>query len=62
METRGLRGAEALARWRHPRDGLVHPKAFIPSLEAAGLMDELSAAVVAGIGAAPGMARWRPSR
>jgi EAL domain-containing protein (putative c-di-GMP-specific phosphodiesterase class I) len=56
METRNLRGAEALSRWRHPRHGLVHPKAFIPSLEAAGLMDELSEAVVAS--AARGCRAW----
>ncbi|HET7729430.1 MAG TPA: EAL domain-containing response regulator [Usitatibacter sp.] len=56
METRSLRGAEALSRWRHPRHGLVHPKAFIPSLEAAGLMHELSEAVVAS--AARGCRAW----
>ncbi|HET7731855.1 MAG TPA: EAL domain-containing response regulator [Usitatibacter sp.] len=56
IETGSLRGAEALSRWRHPRHGLVHPKAFIPSLEAAGLMGELSEAVVAS--AARGCRAW----
>lgn len=47
IETRTLRGAEALARWCHPRHGLVHPKAFIDGLETSGMMDELTEAMVA---------------
>jgi diguanylate cyclase (GGDEF)-like protein/PAS domain S-box-containing protein len=31
-------GAEALLRWRHPRDGLVLPAQLIPMAEASGLM------------------------
>ena len=42
VRTRELKGAEALARWRHPRYGLVHPKSFMPALETAGLIDELT--------------------
>lgn len=35
-------GAEALVRWRHPQMGLVPPAAFIPTLEAAGMIDDLT--------------------
>lgn len=37
-----LAGAEALARWRHPEQGLIGPNAFIPSLEEAGEIQELT--------------------
>ncbi|HEX7811365.1 MAG TPA: EAL domain-containing response regulator [Burkholderiales bacterium] len=47
-------GAEALVRWRHPQKGLIPPAAFIPTLEASGMIDDLtwimldkSAAIVA---------------
>ena len=35
-------GAEAFARWRHPRHGVVSPNAFIPVLEEHGQMDSLT--------------------
>jgi PAS domain S-box-containing protein len=36
--TRGLSGAEALLRWRHPQHGLISPAEFIPLLEDSGLI------------------------
>src|SRR5258708_30702388 len=43
--TRDVKGAEALARWRHPTFGLVYPKAFMQTLESNGLADELTSFV-----------------
>ncbi|WP_432542284.1 putative bifunctional diguanylate cyclase/phosphodiesterase [Kineococcus sp. SYSU DK002] len=37
---------EALVRWRHPRHGLLYPDAFLPAVESAGLMEELTRAVL----------------
>ncbi|MGZ5145162.1 MAG: EAL domain-containing response regulator [Burkholderiales bacterium] len=34
-------GAEALARWRHPEQGIIAPAAFIKILEDSGKIDEL---------------------
>jgi len=42
VATGNLKGAEALARWRHPQRGMVSPYAFIPALEANGHIDELT--------------------
>jgi CheY-like chemotaxis protein len=57
MRTRRVHGAEALARWRHPRYGLVHPQAFVAALEAAGGIGELTMAMVTD--AARNCRRWR---
>ena len=35
-------GAEALARWRHPKRGILGPDVFLPPLARAGYLDELS--------------------
>ncbi len=37
-----FRGAEAIARWRHPTRGLLVAAAFIPSLESNGLIERLT--------------------
>lgn len=34
----GWQGAEALMRWRHPRDGLINPDLFIPYSEDCGMI------------------------
>jgi diguanylate cyclase (GGDEF)-like protein len=39
-------GIEALARWRHPRDGILLPDSFIPLLEQSGLIRGLMPWVV----------------
>ena len=41
-----LRGAEALARWNHPTQGLLLPDAFIPVVESRGFMDSLTRRMV----------------
>ena len=41
LDTREVRGAEALVRWRHPRRGLLPPGAFVPLAEETGLIGEL---------------------
>ncbi|NBC95816.1 MAG: EAL domain-containing protein [Deinococcus-Thermus bacterium] len=41
LRTGKLAGVEALVRWLHPRDGLLKPDAFLPSLTRAGLDPEL---------------------
>jgi EAL domain-containing protein (putative c-di-GMP-specific phosphodiesterase class I)/AmiR/NasT family two-component response regulator len=42
LATGRIKGAEALARWRHGRQGIVSPSAFIRLLEDNGLVDELT--------------------
>ena len=42
LATGQIIGAEALARWRHPRHGIVAPHAFITLLEEHGLIDDLT--------------------
>jgi len=39
-------GAEALARWTHPRLGQISPAHFVPVAEATGLIDQLGAFVL----------------
>jgi EAL domain-containing protein (putative c-di-GMP-specific phosphodiesterase class I) len=50
-------GVEALARWRHPEDGLVMPDQFIGVAEEGGLIDDLTRRVlIEGFGQAR---RWK---
>jgi EAL domain-containing protein (putative c-di-GMP-specific phosphodiesterase class I) len=42
LATGQVKGAEALARWRHPQKGIVAPYAFIKPLEDNDLIDELT--------------------
>lgn len=57
IATGRVAGVEALARWRHPSRGLLSPDQFLSLAEHAGLMRELTAAV---LGCALGQSRrWR---
>ena len=47
VNTRQIVGLEALARWTHPERGDVSPKIFIPVAEETGLIQKLSAKIVA---------------
>jgi diguanylate cyclase (GGDEF)-like protein len=46
LATGRVDGVEALVRWQHPERGLVYPDGFIDLAESAGLMGELTDAVV----------------
>lgn len=53
-------GVETLVRWQHPRDGLVYPDQFVDAAEAAGLIDDLTRAVLTGPRGALAQARsWQ---
>lgn len=57
LSTGALSGFEALARWRHPRRGLLTPDQFLPLCEEMGLMAELGSHMMRE--AAIQLARWR---
>jgi diguanylate cyclase len=46
LGTGALVGAEALARWRHPQDGVLLPDAFLPLAAQTGLMGPVAALVL----------------
>ena len=45
-KTGKISGAEALVRWRHPREGLIFPDEFIYLAESTGLMIELGNIII----------------
>jgi diguanylate cyclase (GGDEF)-like protein len=46
LGTRALRGFEVLARWDHPRRGLLEPETFFSIAESSGLICDLSLSVM----------------
>jgi EAL domain-containing protein (putative c-di-GMP-specific phosphodiesterase class I)/GGDEF domain-containing protein len=54
---KGVIGAEALLRWRHPEAGMISPARFIPILEDADLIDEIGRWTLNA--ACREMRRWR---
>ncbi|MBI1200058.1 MAG: EAL domain-containing protein [Phenylobacterium sp.] len=57
LSTGALSGFEALARWRHPRRGLLMPEQFLPLCDEMGLMSELGAMMMRE--AAKQLSVWR---
>jgi len=46
LTTGDVTGFEALARWQHPRQGLIAPSEFIPIAEETGIINELGALIL----------------
>jgi len=57
LETGQLAGFEALARWKHPRRGLIMPDDFLPLIADAGQMDALGRHILET--SAAQIATWR---
>ncbi|MEG3154551.1 putative bifunctional diguanylate cyclase/phosphodiesterase [Sphingomonas sp. RB1R13] len=49
LRTGEVTGAEALLRWRHPRDGMRQPNSFIPVAEQTGIISEIGEWVIAEV-------------
>lgn len=49
LRTGSVVGAEALARWEHPRHGFVPPSFFVALAESSGLIDRLTQCVIATV-------------
>ncbi len=56
LEGQGVRGAEALLRWRHPGRGVLPPGEFVPLLESSGSIVEVGRYVL--VEACAQAARW----
>ncbi len=52
-----IKGAEAIARWRHPQKGIISPRSFLQALEASGMIDRLTNLILAQ--AARNCLAWR---
>ena len=57
LSSGGISGFEALARWRHPRRGLVFPDEFLPLCNEMGLLAELGAHMLQA--SAKQLAAWK---
>lgn len=57
MRSREVKSAEAIARWRHPRKGIVGPQAFVRLLEENGEIERLTAIMLRK--AAAGCRLWQ---
>jgi diguanylate cyclase (GGDEF)-like protein/PAS domain S-box-containing protein len=57
LETKRIRGFEALLRWKHPRRGLILPDEFIPVAEDTGMIREIGLWVLGE--ACEQMRRWQ---
>jgi EAL domain-containing protein (putative c-di-GMP-specific phosphodiesterase class I)/CheY-like chemotaxis protein len=57
LRTGELKGAEALARWRHPVRGLTMPASFVPLMESTRQIDEFTAWILHD--AANACRQWR---
>jgi c-di-GMP-specific phosphodiesterase len=57
LSTGGISGFEALARWRHPRRGLVLPDEFLPLIAEMGLLAELGSHMLQA--SATQLATWK---
>jgi diguanylate cyclase len=55
-----IRALEALVRWQHPERGLISPGNFLPAAKSAGLLGEISTAVLSQ--ACTDVARWNRTR
>ena len=59
LKTGAIIGAEALARWNHPRIGMIHPPEFIPLAEETGLIIPLGERILRLV--CTQLAAWRNS-
>jgi diguanylate cyclase (GGDEF)-like protein/PAS domain S-box-containing protein len=57
LDGESLVGAEALARWTHPADGLLEAGTFIPMAEECGVIEQLGVQVLRR--SCQALARWR---